>query len=84
MVCSFGIILNLFLEDTTNSPSSMGYPKAIFVQILVISVIAVAVRSEVFSALATLTKALYNEKELAASMRKYVELEKERLDNVLK
>ena len=62
----------------------MGYPKAIFVQILVISVIAVAVRSEVFSALATLTKALYNEKELAASMRKYVELEKERLDNVLK
>ena len=38
---------------------------------------------EVFTALATLTKALRHEKDLAHGLRQYVEMEKERLQKVL-
>lgn len=38
---------------------------------------------EVFTALTTLTKALYHEKDLADSLREYVEIEKLRLQKVL-
>lgn len=58
----------------------MGY----YLHIILIAVLVPFVQSEVFSALATLTKALHHEKELASKLREYVNLEKERLDDVLK
>ena len=54
------------------------------VQASAVALLIVCARCEIFSALVTLNKALHHEKTLASSLRMYVELEKERLDKVLK
>ena len=50
--------------------------------VLLLSCLLSCVAAEGFTALATMTKALYNEKELAHEMRKYVDIETERLAQV--
>lgn len=53
------------------------------VLLVFVSLCLTNVHCEVFSALATLTKSLRHEKDLADGLRQYVELEKERLNQVL-
>lgn len=53
------------------------------ISLVLISILLSPVYCEVFTALTTLTKALYHEKDLADGLRHYVELEKERLKMVL-
>lgn len=57
--------------------SNLVYSVTVFI------LLAVAVRCEVFTALATLTAALHHEEDLANGLRQYVELEKARLQRVL-
>lgn len=58
---------------------SIGFPVAL---LLVLHISFTVVHGEVFSALATLTKSLYSEKDVASALYEYVESEQQRLSEI--
>lgn len=54
-----------------------------YLSVVVVALLALKVHCEVFTALATLTRALHHEKDLADALRQYVEMEKERLAKIM-
>lgn len=83
-------LLHLALLQKSDSDSCWFYsltPGTVMRHCYVLAALAlllIHVHCEVFSSLATLAKALENERALATVLREYVEMEKTRLDQVLR